>query len=654
MMRTSALKVRIFLFYFILAAGNATIAESQYSVSNVSPGEIKSPANYFRANRNHSLSSEWYDAGYYLLNLKITSDPRYLKGNVVIKGICRETGHSSLTLDLINTMRIDSVLLNGIPAAFEQNASSFSVWLGASSSAGTEYALNVFYGGEPAPTGFGSFIYSSYRGDPWIWSLSEPYGARDWFPCKDHPGDKADSADIIITCDSILTVGSNGRLVSVEYNNDGTGTYHWQERYPIASYLISVAIGRYTQVHQYFLYTDSDSMDVVHYVLAANEEAAGEGLGKTVDMLRIFSDLFGLYPFIKEKYGHADIGQGGAMEHQTLTSTTTYAENVIAHELAHQWFGDMITCRTWPDIWLNEGFAQYSTALYLERKYGADTYWNYIRGEASRARLAEGSVYVEDTSQVSSLFDGSLVYAKGAMILHMLRHVVGDSLFFNVLYSYANDTSFMFKTASTPDFRSVCERVCGIDLGYFFQQWIYGAGYPRYTLAWDAARSGGANIVSVSLTQKVNGGEPEYFIMPLDITISGDMTDTTVTVFNDSLSQNFVFSVPFIVKSVELDKQGWVLKNVAEQFMLDYALAQNYPNPFNGPTSIEFQIPRRSSVRLEIFNILGQNVITLLNETKTMGRYSVQFDGGDLPSGIYICRLSTPSVMLQRKMLLIR
>jgi aminopeptidase N len=654
MMRRYALPVRILLFCLCLYFPGHALLQSQNHTNLLPEREINSLRNFFYRNQIRSLASEWFDVTFYSLNLTISSDPQYLKGDVIIRGICRESGHSSLKLDLQNTMIIDSVTIDGIPILFVQDTSSFTVTLDESSNSGTELTLNVFYSGVPVPTGFGSFIYSSYGNDPWIWSLSQPYGARDWFPCKDHPGDKADSADIIITCDSLLTVGSNGRLVSITNNNDGTRTHRWQERYPIASYLISIAMGRFEQIHQSFKYGITDSMDVVHYVLPGNRQSAEENLSKTVDMLRIFSDLFGLYPFFEEKYGHVDIGMGGAMEHQTLTSTTTYAENVIAHELAHQWFGDMITCRTWRDVWLNEGFAQYSTALYLERKYNTDAYWSYMRNQMGSARHAEGSVYVQDTTQVRDLFDGNLVYAKGAVILHMLRHVLGDSIFSQTLYSYANDAEYMFRTASTQDFRTVCENESGRDLEYFFDQWVFGTGYPHYTLTWDAARSGMNDIVSVTVTQVMNNGEPAYFKMPIDITIRSDAYDTTITVFNDSIRQSFVFSVPFITRAVELDRQGWLLKDVAEQLVQNYSLSQNYPNPFNGSTLIEFQIPRRSSVQLEIFNVLGQKVATLIDDVRTMGRYSVEFDGNGLPSGVYVYRLTTPAASLLQKMLLIR
>jgi aminopeptidase N len=236
----------------------------------------------------------------------------------------------------------------------------------------------------------------------------------------------------------------------------------------------------------------------------------------------------------------------------------------------------------------------------------------------------------------------------------MLRHVLGDSIFSQTLYSYANDAEYMFRTASTQDFRTVCENESGRDLEYFFDQWVFGTGYPHYTLTWDAARSGMNDIVSVTVTQVMNNGEPAYFKMPIDITIRSDAYDTTITVFNDSIRQSFVFSVPFITRAVELDRQGWLLKDVAEQLVQNYSLSQNYPNPFNGSTLIEFQIPRRSSVQLEIFNVLGQKVATLIDDVRTMGRYSVEFDGNGLPSGVYVYRLTTPAASLLQKMLLIR
>ena len=646
---------RILLLYLFLTF-HCYVIPQNYIDKNDSPAkEVGYFSHHEDVNRIESYASEWFDVTFYSLNIRVATDPQLLKGSVTIKGLFRESGKTSLTFDLINTMKIDSIILEGERVSFIQDTASFTIQLKVASAINDEIKVDIYYWGLPVPTGFGSFRFSTYGMYPWIWSLSQPYGARDWFPCKDYPGDKADSVDIIITCDSALTVGSNGRLMSIQNNYDGTRTYYWQERYPIATYLISVAIGRYESFSQWWKFNDSDSMEVIHYVLPPNLESAYANLSKTIEMLEIFSDMFGQYPFVKEKYGHIDIGSGGAMEHQTLTSTTTYAENVIAHELAHQWFGDMITCRNWRDIWLNEGFAQYATALYLERKYGKEAYWIYIWDQLGDAKQAQGSIYINDTSVVRNIFDWNLVYAKGASILHMLRHVLGDTVFFKVLYSYVNDPEFTYKTATINDFRSVCENVSGKSLDYFFNQWIYGIGYPHYKLTWKEEREGNNNLVSVTIEQKSDNDVPNLFIMPIDITIRGISHDTTIQIFNDSIKQSFSFFIPFTVKSVELDREGWILKDVEEQIAQNYYyLYQICPNTFNRRSLIQFQIPRRLHVLIEIYNILGQKISTLIDGTLIMGRHSIEFDGSNLPSGVYLYRLSTPESSFIKKMLILR
>ena len=305
-----------------------------------------------------TAASSWFDVTYYRLALNISTQYNSIKGNVIITGICRDSANT-LTLDLVNQMHIDSVLVNGQTMPFTQSSDWFDISLGRSYSIGEILSVDVFYEGGPISTEFGSFVFDSHSGVPWVHSLSEPYGAKDWWPCKNDPSDKADSADIIITCDSTFKVGSEGTLVSVVNNGNGTSTCHWKELYPIASYLISVAITNYIQFSNWYRYSATDSMEILNYILPEHDSTAIQSLPRVVNMLAIYSNMYGLYPFIKEKYGHAEISGGSSMEHQTMTSITSFDEDMLSHELAHQWFGDMITCRTWSDLWLNEGFAQY-------------------------------------------------------------------------------------------------------------------------------------------------------------------------------------------------------------------------------------------------------------------------------------------------------
>ena len=309
-----------------------------------------------------------------------------------------------------------------------------------------------------------------------IWTLSEPYGASDWFPCKDTPADKADSSDVWITVDKNLYGVSNGILIGIVKNPDNTSTYKWTNKYPIAQYLISLAISDYTIYKNYFKYSEKDSMPVINYIFPENLASYKANLDKVPNMLRVTSDYFGLYPFIKEKYGNAEMGWkgGGGMEHQTVSSMSNFSETVLVHELVHQWFGDKITCRDWQDIWLNEGFATYGEMLYAQKVYGDSAYNDFVTLEMARAKNAKGSIYVQDISSISEIFNGNRSYSKGGIVLHMLRGVVGDSIFFKILKTYSNDPLVAYGTAVTADFQRDAEAVYGEDLEYFFNEWIYG------------------------------------------------------------------------------------------------------------------------------------------------------------------------------------
>ncbi len=513
-------------------------------------------------------SGQNIDVTYYGLALRITTSPQYLRGDVTMKALSIQDGVNQITLDLMQSMTIDSVKVGGVLAGFSQQPSTFNVTLDRSYNTGDLMTVEIFYEGIPGSSGFGSFEFSSHASTPWVWSLSEPYGAKDWWPCKDHPSDKADSTDMRVTCDTAFRVGSNGKLISITDNGDGTHMYHWHEGHPISTYLVSVAITNYAQFSNWFKYTSTDSMQILNYVLPEHlsDAQAQSGLPLVVGELQIYSSLFGLYPFIDEKYGHSEFGWGGGMEHQTMTSLDGFGDWLTAHELAHQWFGDMITLRTWPDIWLNEGFATFCELVYEEHKYGEGNYWGGINSDMASAKQATASLYVIDSSSVNSLFDWNRVYAKGAVVLHMLRHVLGDSTFFHSMYNYANNPALRFSTAATADFQAACEGTSGKGLSYFFNEWVYGTLYPSYSFAWSVQPHSGLYTVKISLGQSTGTSNPQFFSMPIDFNIAGASWDTTVTVYDDSLTQTFSFDVTHPPTSVQLDPQGWILKDVPVAF----------------------------------------------------------------------------------------
>ncbi len=499
------------------------------------------------------------DVTYYKLNISVFPSTSSLQGIVTMKALSTISGLMSVTLDLYNTMTVDSAKSGNTVLSFSRQATTITVSLDRSYAQGELVVIDIYYHGAPANY---ACWFTSHAGVPWVHTLSEPYGARRWWPCKDHPSDKADSVDVWITVDSTLRAGSNGTLRAVIPNGNGTTTYRWAERHPISTYLVSMAITNYAVITDWFRYTQTDSMPVVHYVLPEHLSDAQANLPKTIDMLRIYSDKFGLYPFINEKYGHAECEAGyGGMEHQTMTSLDGFDEGLVAHELAHQWFGDMITLASWPHLWLNEGFATYSTSLYYESRYGVSSYRASVSPLLTSAKQASGSVYLQDTSNAGSMFAGSRVYAKGATILHMLRHVLGDSVFFRAIKAYAGDPRFRFGVATTENFRQVCETVSGTLLGYFFDEWIYGEGYPHYQCGWKAQPGSSGYDVTLYIGQQ-RGTTPAFFTMPMDVRFAAPGWDTTFVLADSGESKVFTVKSSHMPDTVQFDPQNWILREL--------------------------------------------------------------------------------------------
>jgi len=514
------------------------------------------------------------DVTYYKLDIKVNynksaSNVVYLNGTVTIKSKAKDN-MNSVFFDLRNNMIVDEVKVNGEIAEYSHGGDIISITLNSAVSNDEEFVTEITYEGVPDKSGLGSFGYdTSYDA---IWTLSEPYGAIDWWACKNSPADKPDSADIWLTTDTTLTPTSNGTLEDIIVNGDGTHTYKWHESYPIAQYLISMAIAPYETFVQYYHYSPTDSMQVIHYNFPQNHNQTRIDIeSETVNMLEVFSDMFGQYPFIKEKYGHAEFIWGGAMEHQTLTSIGFYGTSIIAHELAHQWFGDMITCADWQNIWLNEGFATYCESLYWEKAYGHDYFINDVKSNMAAARNARGSIYVQDITDENQIFSSARSYAKGSIVLHMLRGVIGDDDFFQTLYDYAHDPKVRYGAAVTEDFQRVAETVSGMDLDWFFQEWIYGEGYPQYDVTYKIENNSGNFTIPVTIKQtpvKQTQGKSNLFKMPIEVEVKYyDGTSENFYLWDSLSIQNFTLNVSEEPFDVFIDPNNWILKDIEYEFL---------------------------------------------------------------------------------------
>lgn len=589
------------------------------------------------------------DVTYYKLNLNISHAKQYLVGEATI-GFKTTSATSSIFLDLRNPMKVDSVKLGIKKLIFTQDASKVNLTLDKQYTQGDALSIIVFYQGKPNTSGYGSFTFATHgnANQPVVWSLSEPYGAPDWFPCKDTPADKADSSDVWITMPSGFVSVSNGSLVQVVDNKDNTRTYQWKNRYAISQYLISIACSNYTEYRNYFKYLEKDSMVITHFVYPESFTANTKiQLDQTPFMLKLFSEKFGLYPFIKEKYGHAQCDFGGGMEHQTCTSINSYGGSLVAHELAHQWFGDKITCKNWENIWLNEGFATYGEAIYAEALVGKTGYQSNIAANAVKAKKAVGSILVQNINDENEIFNGNRTYSKGAMVLHMLRGIVGDEKFFKILQTYIA-SPLAYNVAVTEDFQKVAENISGLKLDYFFQEWIYGENYPRYTYSWNTDEI--SEKLKVTITQTKNTS-PEYFSMPVDIKIMmADGTSSISTVFIDQARQEIELSKPKgAISQVIFDPETKILSNILEnkttsallgneptKDLVEWSLS---PNPADNQCVVSFSLKKNANVQVMIFDKLGRKLKELFVENLIIGNYTKQILLSEFSNGTYLVRL---------------
>jgi len=461
-----------------------------------------------------------------------------------------------------------------------------------------------------------------------------------------------------------LIVASNGILTSVT-RSEGRSTYHWVTRYPIATYLVSLAISNYEIFSDWYHSRNSGSMEVRFYVYPEHLEKAKIDLNNTVSMIEFFADIFGEYPFIEEKYGLAIFPWNGGMEHQTITSYGAALiqgnhryDYINAHELAHQWFGDAITMRHWSHIWLNEGFASYAEALWFESQYGKNYYHDYINN-LDVIPLA-GPLFVSDSLNEQALFSRT-VYDKGAFTLHMLRAVLGDSVFFRCLKTYATHPRFAYGTATTENFQSVCEEIAGISLNWFFNQWVYRGDRPLYDVLWSISGDGPFTTV-IQVTQE----NPVPFKMPVQIRLQATDQEFSGILWDSLDVQKFVFETEFKPTALLFDPDNWILKKASVKQVSDdlrstpglFTLSQNYPNPFNIETHIPFNLPEDAPVGLEIINVLGEVVF---KESRPYGAGYHNYlwrgetnDRNNLPSGVYFYRLTIPSGTLTRRMILLK
>ncbi len=493
-----------------------------------------------------SAGSE-YDLIYHKLNLEVDPAVNFIKGNIItyFKPINDHT--STISFDLAQKMNVDSVIYHGKKLNIKHENNIVNIKLPEELSKGVLDSISVIYSGKPASlNGFGSFSVRKHKDTPIMWTLSAPYGARDWWACKQSLYDKADSIDLIFTHPKEYKVASNGVLISEKVIKNKKIT-HWKHRYPITEYLIAFAITNYTVYNDYVPLNEHDTVVVTNYVYPENRSAKHQSKA-VIDIMQLYSRLFIDYPFKKEKYGHAQFDWDGGMEHQTMSFMQSLNFSLIAHELAHQWFGNYITCGSWKDIWLNEGFATYCEYLNYEKNLGNYDPVNWKHYKISHITGTNGgSVYVDDTTSVNRIFSSRLTYAKGAMVLHMLRQEVGDSAFFKGIKNYLTDEKLVNGFAKTPDFQHHIEKAANKKLDYFFNNWIYGQGFPIYGITWGQNEK---NDLYLKIHQQPSHNSVKFFKLNVPIRFVGENKDTVLVFNNTKNDEEFTSELDFKVKKI--------------------------------------------------------------------------------------------------------
>ncbi|HMQ46037.1 MAG TPA: M1 family aminopeptidase [Saprospiraceae bacterium] len=599
-----------------------------------------------------------YDLHYYRLEWEIDPAIYAIAGTATAYFEAKEDALSSLEFNLSTQLVIDAIHYHGMDISFAQTGDyGLSVFLPTPLASGTLDSLSITYHGSPPSGGFGSFIQSSHSGMPVLWTLSEPFGSQDWWPCKNGLTDKLDSLDIFVTTPAQYRAASNGLLRSEITFQDGRKRYHWQHHYPIATYLVAVAVTNYTQYTNMVPLSNGAQLPMVNYVYPESLTDAQNGTEDLIQVLQFFDSLFVGYPFAEEKYGHAQFSWGGGMEHQTMSFVNSYGWTLLSHELAHQWFGDMVTCGSWEDIWLNEGFATYLEGLSRERfPEQIITQWYNWKLEKLNSITSQpgGSVRVDDTTSVSRIFSSRLSYYKGAYLLNMLRWKLGDAAFFQGIRNYLIDRQHNF--ARTSQLKSHLEVASDQDLEAFFADWFVGEGYPSYQINWSQDLD---NQLSIIIHQTQSHASVSYFEMPLPLRLIGSNGERKDIVLDHTWDgQIFQEQVDFTVASVLFDPDLWLIsKNNTVQHgavgTSNLATSgfdlQLKPNPVLGSTiRLIATAPTSGQLLFSLQDAAGRLIFSH-SAYLTQGENNLTFDLDHLTAGTYIISMKNEVGKLSRQ-----
>ncbi len=597
---------------------------AQLNLSNIEhkcSHQPKESIHHFYNTGKSSLMSN-YDVKFYKLDIEAERDTTAISGNVIIHAKATSATLDTFAFDLISSANVDSVYINNIKQnTIIHTGDEVFVPLSTPVSNGNFVTAQIFYRSIPTATGFFSGITSatsSQWGNDVTWTLSEPFNAKEWWPCKQELKDKAESVYIFVTTNSDNMVGSNGLLTAVVNLPNNKKRYEWKSNYPIDYYLISIAVAKYIDYSFYAYPAGTQDSILIQNFIYDNPSCLSSvqnDVYQTKPLIETFSDLFSLYPFINEKYGHCLTELGGGMEHQTMTTLGGFSFWLVAHELGHMWWGDNVTCATWQDIWINEGFASYSEYLayqYLKSQNDADNWMrsamNYVMSQP------DGSVFIpaQNAEDVWRIFNSRLSYKKGAVIIHMIRfELQNDSLLFATFHNFQNQ--FKDSVATGLDFKSVLENTSGMNFTDFFNQWYFGEGFPTYNILWQQIN----DTLFFTSTQTTSTTTTPLFKMLMEYKINYSGGDTIIKVYQTANINGY--AIPFIqsIDSINVDPNNWVLNQVGSII----TGIEDFTNPLYfsfgpNPCSDVLNIFTTKPCEISIYDITGRLVHRVKSNNK--------------------------------------
>lgn len=581
-----------------------------------------------------------YDLKYQRLELDLDPAQQFVQGTVT-SHFQPSQNMSSIYFDVSNLLTVSEVKYHGQSIPFTQlSTEELKIDFPASIPANTLDSLSVKYSGAPDPS-TQAFWTGTQGGVPVLATLSEPFGAKEWFVTKQSMNDKIERVDVKITTPSQYSVASNGLLQSESILPSGKKLTFWRTNYAIPAYLVAIGITNYTKINDTM---GSPAFPFVNYLYpsTANNSTTMSNINWTKTVMNTFEQYFGPYPYRNEKYGHMEFSWGGGMEHATMSSMGAWSRGIIAHELAHQWFGDKVTCGAWNDIWLNEGFATFGEHVANEKLLmTSSSFLSYLSSEKNYITSSTGgSVYVTDASNSNAIFNSRLSYSKGGYVLRMLKWILGDAAFYQALKDYHNRPNLAYNYAKTADFNASLLQSTGKDFTEFFKDWIYGQGYPTYNIKWKAT----GTTIGFNVSQTQSHSSVSFFEMPLPIKVTGTGGQTAYFVLDNTMNnQYFYFPVSFTVSSVQFNYEYQILERnsvVSQDANLaidevSKSAVKIYPNPVKNELNISGLNQKQ---QFTIISADGKNVRS--------GNFVPQqtINVSELPKGVYLIKLQNQTL----------